>query len=150
LSGASGDLSKVCRKLRPPLAYKNQCAFNRLATVHKLQLANRDCVIPLEMLGQEIQSVPLVGRIEVVELIALGFENSDPLVFAFPMKRKDEIGIYFVFFPALYTVLCSGDVSMPPRQRLFAVEINRDIALIGVQFPFVDGPVAAVVGIGLA
>src|SRR5690606_14550461 len=129
---------KICRKLRLPFAHEDQSTFHGLTVVDQLQLADWRCLVPLEMFREERQRFALVGRVEIVELITLCFEHGDPLGLALALHGKDEVRIDFGLLPPLNTVLRPRDVSVPPGERLFAVEIDGHIPLVAVQLVLID------------
>jgi hypothetical protein len=105
----------------------------------QIQLPGERVVVPLERAGQECEHLPFVGAVEVVELFALGFENGDPLGFTLALDGEDEVRIDPGLLPALYAVLPTGDVAVPPGERLFPVEVDGHVPLIAVQLVLIDG-----------
>src|SRR5690554_6545437 len=129
---------KICRQLRLPFAHEDQSTFHGLTVVGQLQLADWRRLVPLEMFREERQRFTLVGRVEIVELIALGFENGDALCPAISLHGKDEVRIDFGLLPPLNAVLRPRHIPMPPGERLFAVEIDGHIPLVAVQLVLID------------
>lgn len=70
---------QILRQLRIPFTHQDQRHIDRLASVlDQFERTGRDGTVPTEVLGHEAQNLALVGGVEVVELIAFGFENGDP------------------------------------------------------------------------
>ena len=99
---------KMCRQRRLPFVHKDKHALDGLAVVlDKLQFSRGRAVVPREVVRKERHHVALVSGIEIVELVTLGFENSDSTGRPTRLHGEDEIGIYL-------PVLCqnSADVRL--------------------------------------
>ena len=73
----------------------------------------------------------LVFGIQVAgQLRAFHFQHHQPFHALAALQGEDEIRINSSASPTLDSVLLAGDVAMPPGQRGFTVEIDRDVALV--------------------
>ena len=129
----------MCWQFGFPFTHEYERALDDLAVfLDKLQLSSGRVAVPSEIVRQEGQQVALVGRIEIVELVAFGFKNGNAIGIPSCPHGEDKIGIDSAPFPTLYAILRACDVAVPPSQCLLTVEINGDFAFFTVELVLVD------------
>lgn len=85
-----------------------------------------------------VQQIALVSGVEIVELIALGFQNDNPIALALALDGKKEVRIDFGAFPALQAILTARNIAVPPFQGLFVIQIASNGLFVLVQVVFID------------
>ncbi len=70
------------------------------------------------------------GVVVAGKVLAFHFEHDHPVVGYAMAHGEDEVRIDLLPAPALQRVVGAGDIAVPPSQRTYAVEIDRDIAFV--------------------